>query len=89
MPARKYAKWEKMGILINHINKAIIIHNLVYIIEKNIHECVFIAPAPSPDMFSNPFFFLQQCTAPCNYSTLPAHQPENAILNGMYDKTKK
>ena len=31
MPAKKYAKWEKMGILINHINKAIIMY-YVYII---------------------------------------------------------
>ena len=78
---------QKMGTLINHINKAIIIHNLVYRIEQNIHECVFIVP--SSDTFSNPFFFSQQCTAPCNYSTLQAHQPENAILNVMYNKTKK
>merc|ERR1719230_2505737 len=49
------------------------IHNLVCGIEQNIHECVFIVP--SPDTFSNPFFFSRQCTAPCNYSTLQAHQP--------------
>ena len=78
---------QKMGTLINHINKAIIIHNLVYGIEQNIHDCVFIVP--NSDTFSNPFFFSQQCTAPCNYSTLQAHQPENAILNVMYNKTKK
>ena len=83
MFATKYTKngnFDKSHQQSNH-------NNLVYRIEQNIHECVFIDP--SSDTFSNPFFFSQQCTAPCNYSTLQAHQPENAILNVMYNKTKK